>query len=186
MPAEPLGKGFGMARNEKNRDSSREEEFVPVVFARSAKEAEEYRQLLEDHDIEAVVESEEEPLEPIDVPKKRSPVPRGLPVLVRESFLDEASEIIADREEMDELETVETEEEDEEEDDTFGLQEEPRKGEKGEEEDEDFFEFEDDEDEGEDEEEDEEDEEEEEEEDDLFEDDDDNEEFPDDNTDDLA
>ena len=38
-------------------ESSFQEELVPVVFDRSVEEAEQYRQLLEDHDIEAIIDA---------------------------------------------------------------------------------------------------------------------------------
>jgi hypothetical protein len=65
---------------------------VPVVFARSEEEAERYRQILEDHDIEVVVGLEEAEGR---VHEEMANASRGQPVLVPENLLDEAEEIIA-------------------------------------------------------------------------------------------
>ena len=82
--------------------------FVPAVVARSAAEAEEYYQLLSDHDIPAMIGDED-----IEVGKdedlksaKRRGMSRGVPVLVPDVMLDEASEVIADREDLDEDEDL--------------------------------------------------------------------------------
>jgi len=96
-------------------------EFVPVIFARSAEDAEIYRELLNDHDIPALLGTEED-----DEPNDGGPaapdhhISRGVPVLVPAVLLDEAGEVIADRESVDEFDLEdETEDEDE-----FGLGEE--------------------------------------------------------------
>jgi hypothetical protein len=106
-------------------------DFVPAVFARSPQEAEMYRELLEDHDIPAVVGADEEDLdkakdkdEPVEEEgKKKKTRPHsmshGVPVLVPEALLDEASEVIADREDLADFEEDELEE-DEDEDDEEG------------------------------------------------------------------
>ena len=91
----------------------KEEQFVPVAVARSDEQAQEYRELLADHGIEVLVgfdewEAHGEPdVEP-------GAMDHGVPVLVLESLLDEASEVIADREGDDDFDP---EDEDEEEDD---------------------------------------------------------------------
>lgn len=73
------------------------EEFVPVVFARSADQAEVYCELLNDHDIPAVPGEVEDADD--DSPAGRPPsMARGVPVLVPEALLDEAGEVIAERE----------------------------------------------------------------------------------------
>ena len=77
--------------------SEEQMEYVPAVFARSMDEAETYRQLLEDHDIPATVGATDD-LDPAQRPRT-SRITRGVPVLVPEALLDEASEVIADREE---------------------------------------------------------------------------------------
>ncbi len=101
-----------MPSEEELIDPSKKDEFVPAVFARSQQEAELYRQLLEDHDIDAVI-GYEETEETNDAEGKMT---HGMPVLVLESFLDEASEIIADREDLDEFDTDDEFDEDEDED----------------------------------------------------------------------
>ncbi len=69
-------------------------DFVPAVFARNVDEAEEYRELLNDHDIPAMVGNLDD-----DENTPRRGMTRGVPVLVPEVLLDEASEIIAELEE---------------------------------------------------------------------------------------
>lgn len=109
-----------MAEEEDFTGSEEEQsEFVPVIFARSREDAERYRDLLEDHNIPAVVgtDADEE-----DALPSRSGITHGVDVLVPEALLDEASEIIADREDLDEFApTEELDEDDEDEDDEFGL-----------------------------------------------------------------
>ncbi len=89
-------------------------EMVTVIVARSEDEAEEYVELLSDHDIPAVVGTDGELDE--DAPKPRRGLTRGVPVLVPEVLLDEASEVIADRESVEGL-PVGDEDEDEEDED---------------------------------------------------------------------
>ena len=101
----------------KDFEESRENigEFVPAVFARNAEDAEEYRELLEDHDIPAIIGvDDEEEKESVGRAGRRRGLSHGVPVLVPEALLDEASEIIADREENDDF--VENDEEDEDDD----------------------------------------------------------------------
>jgi hypothetical protein len=72
--------------------------FVPAAFARDQEEAQQYRELLEDHDIPAIVGQEDlgvDQDETLEVSSKR--MPRGVPVLVPEVLLAEAGEVIADR-----------------------------------------------------------------------------------------
>ncbi len=101
---------------EERIDFSKDDELVPVVYGRDEDEAEEYRQLLEDHEIEATVGFDG--LEDPDTESGRA-MSRGIPVLVPDSLLDEASEIIADREDSedfaveDDFDEVEDDEEDE-------------------------------------------------------------------------
>ena len=107
-----------MSAKEDKFDPSEEEfaDFVPAVFARSVEEAEVYRELLNDHDIPAIVGLDED-LKADDTSKnRRRGMTHGVPVLVPEALLDEASEVIADREDADEFaEEDEVEEEEEEE-----------------------------------------------------------------------
>ena len=101
-----------------------EEQYVPVVFARDGDEAEEYRQLLEDHDIPVIAGHEDEDEEDPS-PASQSLSGRGVPILVPEPLLDEASEIIADMEGTDEFVLAEEDlDDDEDEEEEFGLVEE--------------------------------------------------------------
>jgi hypothetical protein len=104
-------------------------DFVPAVFARSLNEAQKYQELLNDHDIPAIVGLDEELQSEEDTPrvKRRKGMTHGVPVLVPEVLLDEASEVIADREEHDEFETDDDDDldddEDDEEEEEFELEE---------------------------------------------------------------
>ena len=88
-------------------------EYVPVTYARTPDEAERYRQLLEDHDVPAVVD---EDYEPGASPAWKS-TGAGVPVLVPESLLEDAREFLAEIEEMAALPDEEDEVYDDEEDD---------------------------------------------------------------------
>ncbi|MCJ7543551.1 MAG: hypothetical protein MUP47_03130 [Phycisphaerae bacterium] len=112
-----------MARDDKRspRDADGElGDFVPAVFARSIEEAEEYRQLLDDHDIPAIVGGDDRPAGATGQPPQPKVFSRGVPVLVPEAMLDEAGEVIAERDETDTFGLQEEEEEDEE-DEIFAL-----------------------------------------------------------------
>jgi len=87
-------------------------DFVPVVYARSLDEAEEYRSLLEDHDIPAQVGTEGDVEDDDDI----RVTAKGIPVLVPEVLLDEASEVIADREDLEEFAVADDELDEEQED----------------------------------------------------------------------
>lgn len=110
----------------KDLDKSPQEEasgFVAVLIARSVKRAEQFCELLDDHDIPAIIGAGGELAELEDagnVSAGPDDVSRGVPVLVPESMLDEASQIIADREDFGNVVEGELEEE-EDEDDEFGL-----------------------------------------------------------------
>ncbi len=93
-------------------------DFVPVVFARSPEEAERYQELLSDHDIPAMTDGDgDEDGDVASSANSRSGgMSRGVPVMVPEVLLDEASEIIADREDVDEFALEEDEVEDEDDD----------------------------------------------------------------------
>jgi len=70
---------------------------VAVVFARDENEAEQYCELLEDHDIPAIIGDEK--MGEADEGAAKGAVPaisRGVPVLVPEILLDEAGEVVAD------------------------------------------------------------------------------------------
>lgn len=70
-------------------------EFVPVAFADNITEAEVYRALLEYRDIPTIIEDRfaDEPELPV--------ITRGLPVLVPNEMLDDASDILAGKDEPD-------------------------------------------------------------------------------------
>jgi len=97
-------------------------ELLPVLYARTDDEAAEYCDLLNDHDIPACVGSADEPEGAAQKVAKR-PAGRGVPVFVPESLLDEASEIIADRDEFVDFEEDAGDEEDEEEESEFTTEE---------------------------------------------------------------
>jgi len=104
-------------------ESFGKDNYMSAFFARNIEEAQEYCELLSDHDIPARAGLDEELLAKAD-PEHRAANRRGMthgvPVLVPESLLDEASEIIADREGFDEFEDKEETDEEEDEED-FGL-----------------------------------------------------------------
>ena len=100
-------------------------DFVTVFFARDQEEAEEYCELLADHDIPTRAGPEGAPPDDRDGEHQlagRRGMTHGVPVLVPESLLDEASEVIADREDFDDFDEEEDEDE-EDEDEGFGLEE---------------------------------------------------------------
>jgi hypothetical protein len=103
------------------------QDFVPAVFARSQDEAERYSELLNDHDIPTIVGAANEDE---DGPESGGGgITHGLAVLVPDALLDEASEVIADRENLAEFGLAgEEEEEEDEEDEAFGYTEEPDAG----------------------------------------------------------
>ena len=89
--------------------------YVPVAYAKGLSEAERYRQLLEDHDIPALLDEDLE----ADPPARRRPGTHGVPILVPESLLEDSREFIADFEERDSLIEEEDEEDSDDEDDEF-------------------------------------------------------------------
>ncbi len=97
-----------------------EDSLVPVVLARSEEEAEVYCELLHDHDLPAVV-GDEDALDANGHPVQHG-MTHGVPVLVPETMLDEAGEIIASREGSEELLAGDDDEEPDEDDD-FGMSE---------------------------------------------------------------
>ena len=72
------------------------DQYVPVLYAHSVEEAERYCQLLEDHDIPAIVDDDYEDVESFH----SSGVRQGVPVLAPGSFREEAQSLIASLEEM--------------------------------------------------------------------------------------
>ena len=102
--------------------SGDEGDYVPAFFARDMEEAGEYCELLADHDIPARAGIEDE-LTAEDSEHRtagRRGMTHGVPVLVPETLLDEASEIIADREDFANFEEDDIAEEDAD-DEEFGL-----------------------------------------------------------------
>jgi len=113
------------ADKEPFEDEVFDDDYVPALFARNMEEAEEYCKLLDDHDIPARAGVDEAMLEDADPDQKaaeRRGMTHGVPVLVPESLLDEASEVIADREGFAGYDE-EDEDQDEEDEDDFGLAE---------------------------------------------------------------
>jgi hypothetical protein len=110
-----------MAREEEDFATPEDyEDLVPALIARSINEAEQYCQLLNDHDIPAIAgESADAVEDDEDVTVRQRGISRGIPVLVPDVWLDEASEIIADREEIEGFE-IDAEQDDEDKDE-FGL-----------------------------------------------------------------
>ncbi len=100
-------------------------DFVPVMVARSADDAEKYCELLNDHDIPAALAEEETDPDGQGAAKavRDKGSSRGVPVLVPEELLDEAGEIIADHEDADEY-LADSDEADDEDDVEFGFGEE--------------------------------------------------------------
>lgn len=109
-----------MSREENMESEEESGQYVPAVFAHSAEEAEYYRDLLSDHDIPALVGTDG------DEEAEGRRISRGVPVLVPDAFLDEASEIIADREDLDEFEDDQDDEEDEDEEEVEGEEFDPQ------------------------------------------------------------
>lgn len=109
-----------------SEDREQYSDFVSVVVARSVEEAEEFCDLLNDHDIPAMVgdggsQGKEEAVR--SCPQSKGTA-RGVPVLVPEVLLDEASEVIADREDSDEFRVVDEKDDDQDEEDEFDFEEE--------------------------------------------------------------
>ena len=104
-------------------------DFVPAVVAKSAEEAERYRELLSDHDIPAVAATDDEldaELESRHLIAEHGDLTGGVTVLVPEVLLEEASQIIADAENDDEFQVDDDElDEYDEGDEGFGVIEEP-------------------------------------------------------------
>ena len=96
-----------MAKRKKEGNGGIGDGLVAVTVAPSLSVAEQLRELLEDHDIPVVVATgsaiEDVPDALIEEAVDIGP-PLGVPILVPEVMLEEASEIIADREECDEIE----------------------------------------------------------------------------------
>jgi len=113
-----------MAKKEEFKASQEHGGYVAVLIARSFEEAEYYCQLFNDHDIDAIIGDED-----LDDIEARCNLARdaaicGVPVLVAEEMLDEAREIIADREDLDEFQVANDRGLDEDDDEEFSFVEE--------------------------------------------------------------
>lgn len=97
--------------------------FVPVMVARSAEEAKQYCELLSDHDIPALAGNDKIDSSPDDC--HTTPcrgITHGVAVLVPEELLEEAGEVIAQREDADEF-LVDSDEVEDGNDNDFSLEE---------------------------------------------------------------
>lgn len=99
-------------------------DFVPAVLARNLDEADRYQELLNDHDIPAIIGKDQDDHDAQAPSPCRKGMARGVPVLVPEVFLDEASEIIADLEDLDEFAGGDEDRDEHHEDHPFGFVEE--------------------------------------------------------------
>ena len=84
-------------------DAETETQFVAVVIARSIEQAEEFRGLLEDHDIPVIVGTDDEQVvvaAPIEPETGAADPVHGIAVLVPEAMLDNAGAVIAQREDL--------------------------------------------------------------------------------------
>ncbi len=100
-----------MAKRNKEGAGGTGDDLVVVIVAPSLGEAEQFRELLEDHDIAAVVaagEAIENVADALLEDVAAESPSGGVAVLVPKALLDEAGEIIADREEFEEFEDDET------------------------------------------------------------------------------
>ncbi len=106
-----------MSKKQRDKaDVDKPDDYLPAVYARSFDQAEWYCQLLEDHDIPAIMNDDYEP--PSVAEKVRG---RGVPVLVPESLLSDARACIRELEDMGEFSADDDDEdEDEEEGEGFG------------------------------------------------------------------
>ena len=87
-------------------DAETETQFVAVVIARSIEEAEEFRALLDDHDIPVIVGTDDEQVEAagsIEPEMGAADPAHGIAVLVPEAMLDDAGAVIAQREDFEHL-----------------------------------------------------------------------------------
>ena len=121
-----------MARKNEPLESPEEgmSDFVPAVFARSAEEAEQFRELLDDHDIPAVVATDNEITGGEDSESRPAQLDRmtqQMAVLVPKVLLGEASQVIADFEDSADFQATgdEFDEDEQAEEDELSLQAEP-------------------------------------------------------------
>lgn len=110
--------------NKKNKSlETKTDKLVPVVFADSIKEAAEHCQLLDDHGIKAFAGADQDENTPVVNPvADEDEISHGVPVLVHKSDIDEAHEIISEREDLNTLALDDDEfSDDGEDDDDFGM-----------------------------------------------------------------
>lgn len=99
-------------------------EYVSVVYVSSQEEADAFRELLADHDIEALVgvDELEETLGEVELESEEE---EGIPIFVPAEYLEEAESVIEDFEDQDEFEDLEDEDsveaDDEMDDEEFGM-----------------------------------------------------------------
>ena len=103
--------------------------FVPVVFVASLDEAERFRQLLDDHDIPAVIAADNGIANGEDSESRLGQLAgtaQGTAVLVPQVLLDDASQVIADFEDTEGFQPADDElgEDEEEDEDEFDMIEE--------------------------------------------------------------
>jgi len=72
------------------------DDYVPVILARSSDEADRFHELLSDHEVPSIIGTKD--ISSDADPDSVREMSRGVPVLVPEELLDEASEVIAENE----------------------------------------------------------------------------------------
>ena len=112
----------------KKTKTPKTDEFVPVLFADSLEEAEEYSQLLEDHGIKGLVDLEQDGKNLIADNKvdetdetDTDDISHGVPIFVHKSDVAEANEIISEHDDLEVFALGEDELSDDDEDDDFGM-----------------------------------------------------------------
>ena len=85
-----------MGKEIESDEEFEEGQLVPAVYARSQAEAEQYKTLLDDHGVPAVVEEDDDPL--VGRPGRKN----GIAILVVAELLADATDILADRDNLDE------------------------------------------------------------------------------------
>ena len=102
---------------------------VAAVFARDENEAHQYCELLEDHDIPAIVGDEKmgetDEMKETAAKGAAPAISRGVPVLVPEVLLDEAGEVIADHDDTGDFQFDDDDDDELEDDDDFEFTQSP-------------------------------------------------------------
>jgi hypothetical protein len=112
----------------KKTKTSKVDGFVPILFADSMEDAKEYCQLLEDHGVKALVDSEQDGNN-LSVGNKidennetdANDISHGVPIFVHKSDVDEANEVITEHDDLDTFGLDDDELSDAEDDDDFGM-----------------------------------------------------------------